>query len=175
MDRLAQPDRRARITEPRDVIGAPARSAVSTALEAAADAAAADLVRRQLRERGIVPLEPDPRIGTMVGPEERVVAVRHDVSLERRRGWRQPDGGIGGDLYVTTRRLVHLGPPTVEYPLADVREVVVATGALRMVVAGNLGVEIRVRDPRVLRVEIAAAREAARAVEDRTHRRDRRA
>jgi hypothetical protein len=173
MDRLARPDRRAPITDPQAVTGIPVRSAGITTLEASVDAAAADVRRRQLRERGIVPIEPDTRIASMVGPEEHVVAVRQAVSLERRRGWRQPGRGLLGDLYVTTHRLVHLGQQPVEYALADVREVVVATGSLRLVVAGSLGVEIRVSDPRVLRVEIAAAREAARASARRPGPRDR--
>lgn len=129
--------------------------------EAAADEAAADDARWRLREQGIVPIEPDERIGIMLVPGERVVAVRRDVSLERRKGWHDPVEGLGGDLYVTTRRLVHVGRMPVEYPLAEIQEAEVATRALRLVVGAGRGVEIGVHDPRVLRVEIAAAREAA--------------
>jgi hypothetical protein len=38
----------------------------------------------------------------------------------------------------------------------------VSSGALRLVIGDGRGLEIRTRDPRVLRVEIAAVREAAR-------------
>ena len=129
--------------------------------EAAADEAAADEARRRLREQGIVPIEPDGRIGVMLASGERVVATRRGVSLERRKGWHDPDEGLGGDLYVTTRRLVHLGRTPVEYPLAEIQEAEVAPRALRLVVGAGRGVEIGVHDPRVLRVEIAAVREAA--------------
>jgi hypothetical protein len=136
------------------------------------DEAAADEARLRLREQGIVPIEPDDRIGGMLAPEELVVAVRRSVSLERRKGWRDPSGGLGGDLYVTTERLVHLGRVPVEYGLSEIREAVVADGALRLVVGGGRGVEIAVHDPRLLRVEIAAVREAARAAAEVTSSRE---
>ena len=71
--------------------------------------------------------------------------------------------GLPGDLYVTTRRLVHLGRSTVAYSLDEIREADVAAGQLLLVVGDNRGVAIDVGDPRLLRVEIAAARAAARA------------
>ena len=110
-----------------------------------------------------MPIEPDDRIGVMLAPEEMVVAVRRSVTLERRTGWGEPGARMRGDLYVTTRRLVHLGRVRVEYALGEIREAVVAEGALRLVVGDSRGVEIEVSDPCLLRVEIAAVREAARA------------
>ncbi len=110
-----------------------------------------------------MPIEPDDRIGVMLAPGEMVVAVRRSVILERRKGWLEPGGGLGGDLYVTTQRLVYLGRMPVEYPLAEIREAIVADGALWLVVGESRGVEIAVEDPCLLRVEIAAVREAARA------------
>lgn len=156
VDRPSEPDRHERPPVPRDVAVA-AESAVR-----AADEAAADETRRRLHEQGIVPIEPDDRIGVMLAPGERVVAVHRAVSLERRKGWLDPLGGLGGDLYVTTRRLIHFGRVPVEYSLCEIHEAVVATGALRLIVGDGRGVEIEVHDPRVLRVEIAAVREAAR-------------
>jgi hypothetical protein len=126
------------------------------------DEATADDARRRLRERGIVALEPDPRIGVMLAPGERVVALRRSVSLERRKDVHDPDQALHGDLYVTTARLVCLGPVPVAVPLAEIREAVVAAGALRLVVGDGRGLEIRTGDPNLLRVEIAAVREAAR-------------
>ena len=156
VDHPTERPRRDRPPAPREVEGN-ARSAGR-----AADEASAGEARRRLREQGIVPIEPDDRIGVMLAPEELVVAVRRSVSLERRKGWREPGGGLGGDLYVTTRRLVHLGRVPIEYPLGEIREAVVAEGALRLVVSASHGVEIAVHDPCLLRVEIAAVREAAR-------------
>jgi len=126
-----------------------------------ADEASADEARLRLREDGIVPIEPDDRIRVMLAPGEIVAAVRRSVSLERRKGARESPGLIG-DLYVTTRRLVHLGRDRVEYSLCEIRDAVEAEGALRLIVGDQRGIEIRVSDPRLLRVEIAAVREAAR-------------
>ncbi len=127
------------------------------------DELAADELRRRLRTWGFVPIEPDDRIRALLVRGECVLAVRRAVSLERRTGPRAGDEGLGADLYLTSRRLVILGHEPVEYPLAQIREIYVSAGAVRLVVEGNRGVELRVPDPRVLRVAIAAAREAIRA------------
>ena len=82
--------------------------------------------------------------------------------MERRAGGRDPTGRLRGDLYLTTNRLVCLGRVPIDLPLAEIREAVVPAGTVRLVVGDGRGVEIRTVDPDVLRVEIAAAREAAR-------------
>jgi len=129
---------------------------------ASADEVSADDARRRMREQGIVALEPDERIGVMLACGERVVAVRRAVSVERRKDHADPSQCLLGDLYVTTSRLVYLGRVPVEVALLDIREAVVAAGALRLVVGDGHGIEIRTGDPRLLRVEIAAVREAAK-------------
>ena len=129
------------------------------------DAARADEARRRLHEQGIVPIEPDDRIGVMLGPDELVLAVRRSASLDRRQIRRADDPGLCGDLYVTSRRLVHLGRSAVVYPLDEIREADIAVNQLLLVVGENRGVVIDVNDPCVLRVEIAAARAAARAAD----------
>jgi hypothetical protein len=126
------------------------------------DEASASDARRQLREQGIVALEPDERIGVMLAPDERVVAVRHAIFVERRKNRQDPDLGLFGDLYVTTSRVVCLGQVTVDVPLVEIREAVVAAGALRLDVGDGRGIEIRITDPSLLRVELAGVREAAR-------------
>lgn len=127
-----------------------------------ADEATAASARRRLREQGIIALEPDARIGVMLAPDELVVSVRRAVSVERRKDSRDPSQALCGDLYVTTSRLVCLGHVPVEVQLVKIREAVVASGALRLVVGDGQGLEIRTSDPCVLRVEIAAVREASR-------------
>ena len=119
----------------------------STPTCASADETSADDARRRLREQGIVAVEPDARIGVMLAPGERVVAVRRAVSIERRKDTRDPEAGLLGDLYVTTSRLVYLGSVPVEVPLLEIREAVAAAGALRLVVGDGRGVEIRTGDP----------------------------
>lgn len=152
--------RRRRSPEPREIED-PVRPGPLVANRPSADEASADEARLRLREDGIVPIEPDDRIRVMLAPGEIVAAVRRSVSLERRKGARESPGLIG-DLYVTTRRLVHLGRDRVEYSLCEIRDAVEAEGALRLIVGDQRGIEIRVSDPRLLRVEIAAVREAAR-------------
>ncbi|MEI7743591.1 MAG: hypothetical protein WCK58_07560 [Chloroflexota bacterium] len=127
----------------------------------AGDEAAARIRRDTLREMGVIPIEPDARIAVLLAADEQVVTVRREVTLERRLAWQGRGAGLRGDLYVTTRRLVHLGDVAVEYGLADVHEAVIAPGALRLIVGRSQGVEICTVDPRVLRVEIGAVRLAA--------------
>ena len=130
--------------------------------DASVDSASAADARRRLREQGIVAIEPDERIGVMLAPGERVVAVRRAISVERRKDVRDPELALHGDLYVTTSRLVCLGQVPLDVPLVEIREAVVAAGALRLVVGDGRGLEIRTGDPYLLRVEISAVREAAR-------------
>ena len=98
----------------------------------------------------------------MLCPDELVLAVRRSVALDRR----QPDSaarhGLDGDLYVTTHRLLHLGQHRITYSLEEIREAVVVGDELLLMLEDGLGVAIAASDPRLLRVEIAAARAAAR-------------
>jgi hypothetical protein len=107
-----------------------------------------------------VPIEPDERIDVLLAPGENLVAVRRSVRLERRQSKHEPGRGVGGDLYVTTQRLIHLGRVRVDYSLCEIRDAVEAEGVLRLIIEDDRGIEIDVQDPRLLRVEIAAVREA---------------
>lgn len=128
-----------------------------------ADEVRAEDARRRLHAQGIVPIEPDERIGNLLERDELLYAVRRATSLERRQNPRGDDPGLRGDLYLTSRRLVHLGRTRVDYRLHEIRDAVVTAHRLVLVTDERRGVTIDVDDPRVLRVEIAAARAAARA------------
>ena len=67
-----------------------------------------------------------------------------------------------GDLYVTSQRLVYLGRECVEYPLDEIRDAVDGRMPSASSSARRAVIEIEVPDPRLLRVEIAAVRVAAR-------------
>ena len=108
-------------------------------------------------------MEADCRIGAMLGLDEDLVAVRRAVAVERRRPCPDEPTGVGGDLYVTTRRLLHLGRMSLAYDLEEIREAVVAGDQLLLVLDDGMGLSIAVDDPSLLRVEIAAARRAARS------------
>lgn len=126
------------------------------------DEASAQAARERLRGEGIIPIEPDSLIGAVLAPRELVVAARRSALLERRSEERDQARALEGSLYVTTQRLLHLGRVQVECPLVDIREAIVAGGDLMLLVGQGRGMTIWVDDPSVLRVEIAAAREAAR-------------
>lgn len=134
------------------------RSAIRRVNEAAADDA-----RRRLHEQGIVPIEPDEQIGVMLAPGEQLIAVRRSATLERRQVVRGESAGLAGDLYVTTRRLVHVGRITVAYPVEQVRDAIVAGERLLLVLGEGQGVAIDDCNPSLLRVQLGAARAAARA------------
>lgn len=128
----------------------------------AADEARAAEARGRLHTHGFVPIEPDPRIGVLLGRDEVLVAVRRGVSVNRRQPCPDEDRGVDGDLYVTSHRLVHLGRPAISYDLAAIREAVVVGDRLLLILDDGVGMAIVVDDPSHLRVEISAARAASR-------------
>lgn len=129
------------------------------ALESAreADRLAADRARRDLRAHGLVTIEPDERVAVMLEPGEEVVAVRRGAGVDRRQPWTDVTA-LRGDLYVTTRRLIHLGRLPLAYDLDVVREAIVVGDELLLAIEPDLGVTVSIDDPCVLRVLIAAAR-----------------
>ena len=129
------------------------------------DEAAADLARDALRAAGVVPIEPDPPLAVMLAPGERVLAVRHAARVELLARTADDAAANLGDLYLTDRRLVVVARP-LDIPLEDIREVGVLDDQLLLLIERCGGVRIHVEDPRVLRVELASARAAARGTED---------
>jgi hypothetical protein len=129
----------------------------------AVDEARARQARLRLREQGLIPIDPDCRIAVMLEPDELLVAVRRSVELDRRQPAAGDAGGLAGDLYVTTHRLIHLGRRTLAFELGEIREADLAADRLLLQLRDGRAVAIAVGDPRHLRVEIAAARATARA------------
>jgi hypothetical protein len=127
---------------------------------ARADEARAEETRRRLRSQGIIPIEPEPSLGLLGEPGERVLALRHAVALDRRQPRATPPTGIEGDLYVTTHRVIHIGRQPVVFELRDIVDALIIGERLVIVAADGYSVSLDVHDPRSLRVEIAAARAA---------------
>lgn len=146
--------------------GAPAhRDAAEILAKAEADQASADEARERYRTQALPVLEPDARIGPMLGPEEQVVAFHRSAMLDRRQpvpGSNAP-AGLGGDLYVTTRRVVLIGRLTLSFDLSEIDDARLSGERLLLVGRDGLGLSLSVGQPRLLRVEIAAARAGARA------------
>ncbi len=125
-----------------------------------ADFEAADLVRRRPGNRRA--LVPDPQVAGLLAPGELVLASRAGVLLDQRAPRREePDAvpdGVSGDLYITSDRLLHISAVIVEVPLGVILEAIITTDTLWLLLAGGGSCAVRVPDPAVLRVELAAAR-----------------
>jgi hypothetical protein len=124
----------------------------------------ASIARERFRAEGIVPAAPDPRIEQLLEPGESLVSVHPAVVADTRAF---ADGsafgaGAAGDLYLTSERLVFAGGVLVTYRLGDVEEAVVAGDDVLLVMRDGVGLRVAVAEPRLLRVQIAAARAARR-------------
>jgi hypothetical protein len=131
-----------------------------------ADERAAEAARACYRAREMKTLPADGRIGPLLEPGERVVAVHRSAVLDRREPpvGNQITAGLTGTLYLTSRRLVLVGGSTVAIELDAVEEVVLSGERLRFMLHEGRGVTVEVTRPRLLRVQTAAARAAARVV-----------
>lgn len=138
------------------------RDAGEILARAQADETAADLARARYRTEPIATLAPDERIRPLLVPDERVVAIRRSARLERR----QPTAGVratrglAGTLYVTSRRIVLLGRASLSFGLGTIQEVLLSGERLLVVLRDGQGLMLEVQKPRLLRVELAAARAA---------------
>ena len=139
-------------------------------LQADSDEAAASEARACYREHGLEPLEPDDAIRGLLGPGEKVLAVRYGVALDRRIGSARVSviDSIQGDLYVTSDRLVHVGSQAVSFDLSEIEDSALVGEKVLLVLRDGVGVAFDADHPRLLRVQIGAARTvAASLVEDR--------
>ena len=140
--------------------GAALRDAQAIAARVAADEAAADAERERLTRE---PLPTIPAVAEQVFqvlPDERIHAERRAALVER--GNDLPPSG--GTLYVTSRRLVHVGNEAVEeIELERISDMAVALERLLLVeLTDGSDLAIEVDQPRLLRVQVAAARSALR-------------
>jgi hypothetical protein len=134
---------------------------------AEADDASAREARVRYREYGLPTLDPDDRIAPHLGPSERVVARREaallEVLLRPDAATEEHDGSIaGGDLYVTTARLLHVGRSLIAIELEAIEEMALAAERLLLTIRDRGGIGLDAGEPRLLRVQIAAAIAAAR-------------
>jgi len=143
-----------------DVAAMPAalRDAHAIAERVSADEVAADAERTRLST------EPLPHLGAVqeragLRPGENVHAIREVALLEDGAGT-LPQGGT---LYLTSERLVHAGQRLREVALDQIVETSVALERLLLIdLADGSDLAIEVDQPRLLRVQLAAARVAAR-------------
>jgi hypothetical protein len=129
---------------------------------AAADEMAANAARERLLLQPMADLDPDPQIAPLLAEDERVLAVRHAAMLDRRMPASSAPPGLAGDFYVTSRRAILVGHVTVALALEDIEDVILSGERLLLAMRDGGGLRLDVAHPRVLRVEIAAARALAR-------------
>jgi hypothetical protein len=147
-------------TSPSTEEGPALRDAEALAQRAAADDAAAAEARELYREGLPPPIEPDSDIVGHLTPGESVHGLRTRAML------RVPGGddalGYGGSLYLTSRRLIHLGQVTMAVLLTDIAETSLAGERLLLTLPHGEGMSFEIDRPRLFRAELAATMREAR-------------
>jgi hypothetical protein len=121
------------------------------------DEALASAARVRYRADGIVGIEPDLAIRAVLDPDEQLLAVREvatvgSVSTPRERA-------LFGRLAITTKRLLVLDGQSVTLArLEELDDVTIATNRLLVMLTTGVSFIIDTAQPRLLRVELAAAR-----------------
>ena len=147
---------------------APVRDAQRIAERIARDEALADEARERYRTAGLPELEPSALLG-LLNPGERLHAVHRMAMLET--GWRGATGADpnlphGGTLYITSQRLVHRGTDDGIWDYGEFDEMAVALERLLLIrMRDGSDLAIEVDQPRLLRVQMAAALAATRTAE----------
>ena len=132
------------------------------------DETLSDEARERYRTDGLPVLEPSALLG-LLNPGERLHAVHRMAMLEI--GWggttgADPNLPHGGTLYVTSQRLIHRGVQDASWSFADVDEMTIALERLLLVsMRDGSDLAIEVDQPRLLRVQLAAALAASRNLE----------
>ena len=125
------------------------------------DEQAARDARHRYGEAAITPLEDVPPTNSPVlATGESVYAFRLGAVLN---AGRSDVPGYSGLLLLTGTRLVLDGQVTITIPLADITETALAGERLLLSLRNGEGLTLDVGQPRLLRAEIGAVREAGRA------------
>jgi hypothetical protein len=131
------------------------RDAGATAIRVEDDEARAASARERLSAEPLPVLDPDDAVRDHLVDGEAVHALRSRAILM------SPGGdnalGYGGTLYLTSRRLVHLGQVEVTVQLTDIVETSLAGERLLLGLRQGEGLSLDLDRPRELRAEIAAA------------------
>ena len=141
------------------------RDAEKIADRIARDEAAATQARQAYQADGLPVIEADGA-GAFLQPGETLHAV-HGSALLEDAGWADRAAHPrGGTLYLTSERLVHTGVESSELSLAAIDEMGIALERLVLIrLRDGSDMAIEVDQPRLLRVQLAAAIAAQRARE----------
>ena len=155
--KLAERDRDpSSLTDERSTEEGPAlRGGAALAERAAADEADAVFARERFRDAPVPSIEPDDVIVGHLTPGESV----HDLRIRAILRTPGNDGalGYGGSLYLTSRRLVHLGQVCMSVRLTDIVETSIAGERLLLTLPDGEGIALDVDRPRQFRAQMAAA------------------
>jgi hypothetical protein len=162
------------------------RDAADIVARTAADEADAIAARERYRTDGVGTIEPDPDIASRLGDNESLIEMRPGAMVGRALltgvgGAAGEDGAgtassaaqgveaLSGRLYLTTSRLLLLARPAdrptdteLSVGLVDIDELACVGERLLVSLADGTGLTIDAGRPRLLRVQIAAARAASR-------------
>jgi hypothetical protein len=138
----------------------PAQDAAPAATDEELDEEAAALARDRYRTSGLAPLSTDERLASLLHPGERVFALHEHVTAGRRalRAGSAEPATATGTLLLTSLRILVAGDAIVEVGLEDIEEAVISGDQLLLVLRYGQGLALSLERPRLLRVQVAAAR-----------------
>jgi hypothetical protein len=133
-----------------DLVGLPVGSEVE-------DESLAAAARARFRTDGMVGIEPDHQMRLALRPDEQLLAVRQAAGVERLiDGVRSM---LSGPLAITNDRLLVVDGQAVTLASFDeLDDVTLVTDRLLVMLTTGVGLTIDAVNPRLLRVELAAAR-----------------
>ena len=145
--------------DPTTAVQAGLRDAALIAARVSADEAAADAERTRLSSEPLPMVVDEVEPSVQLWTDEVVHAIRRAAMMEVGG----QGGQSGGTLFLTSRRLLHIGAQTREVALGAIAEIAVALERLLLLdLTDGSDLAIEVDQPRLLRVQLAAARAAAR-------------
>ena len=136
------------------------RDATTVAARAADDEEAAGAARDRFRIGPVPSIEPDEDVKSHLANDESVHALRRHAILRAPGGDRAL--GYAGTLYLTSRRLLHLGQVVLSVTLTEIDESSLAGERLLLSLRGGEGLALDVDMPRLLRAEMAAVLQGLR-------------
>ena len=133
----------------------PALRDAATAVErAAADEALASAARDMFLVSPVPVMDADESVSPHLLQDEKVHGLRRHAILCAPGDDRAL--GYGGSLYLTSRRLIHLGQVVVTVQLTDIVEASLAGERLLVTLRDGEGLALDIDRPRLLRAEMAA-------------------
>ena len=153
-----------RVEEPQSVQqtqGPGIRDAEEILVRAHEDERDAIEARSRYRAQGLPVLEVDGPMADRLRPGETVIDARTSAVVSRHHGGDGTDD-FPGRLYLTTQRLVVAGALSLDVELGQIDEMALAGERLLITLRDGTGLSVDASRPRLLRVQIAAARVAGR-------------